>query len=191
MPSGKRLATITKKSSAVATSLRRRKASKRSRQMSVRAMASTLARREIQHARPRVDAGGLVRRVDDAAAGAKMAGDQFLGVAPPGYVPCREGLIQQPQRHRLRQQPAREAPAGREREGKPAERPPSTTLALQLRRLKHIDIVAERPTAIAPVRATATNLELYRYYLGVFSLPWRLPCCRPSVRPIKMPLASV
>src|SRR2546423_11770684 len=100
MPKGKRLATITKKSSAVATSLRRRSASRRSRQMSVRAMASTLARRQIQHARPRIDAGGLMRRVDEAAASAKMTVDQFLGVARRCGVERGEGLVEQPQRHR-------------------------------------------------------------------------------------------
>src|SRR5687768_6169816 len=105
IPSGNRLATITKKSNATATSLRRRMATSRSRRMT----ASTL---EIDHAavaQPCV----LMGRIDDGAARARMRADQFPGQLGRGSVERGERLVEQPQRHRRRKRKPRErrAPA--------------------------------------------------------------------------------
>src|SRR4051812_8440690 len=112
MPSGKRLATMTKKRSAVATSLLRRIARSRSRATSVRAMASMLVA-EFDDARPRVERARLVRRIYDCAARAEVAADQLFGVRHRSRIERRERLVEQPERHRCRHLQARQrrAPA--------------------------------------------------------------------------------
>src|SRR5689334_5790820 len=80
-PSGKRLATMTKKRSAVATSLRRRIASKRSRQRSVRTTAKRSMDGEIDDSRARIDGALLMGRINHRAARGDVPRDQLLGVA--------------------------------------------------------------------------------------------------------------
>src|SRR5205814_10312301 len=90
-PSGNRLATMMKKRSAVAASLRRRIASSRSRRTSVRTTASTSVDRQLDHTGARVERGLLMRRIDDAAAGLEMLRDQLLGEARCRRIERGEG----------------------------------------------------------------------------------------------------
>src|SRR3954468_21328302 len=112
MPSGKRLATMTKKSSAVATSLRRRSASSRSRWTSVRATASISgAGAQVEHPRV-VNTRVLVRRIDDGAAALHLFSHEAIENRDAFGVEGGKRLVQEPQR-RLGHEQARErrAPA--------------------------------------------------------------------------------
>src|SRR5258708_32042164 len=132
MPRGKRLATITKNSRAVATSLRLRAASSRSRPTSVRAMAS-MSVLQIDQMRRRVERARLMRAVNQAAARFHIAREQLLYIARSRRVERGARLIQEPERHRLRDQqpserdapalPLREAPHRQVRHGKSDWRP--------------------------------------------------------------------
>src|SRR2546428_4218045 len=109
-PSGNRLATITKKSSAVATSLRRRSARSRSRYTMQRAAASMSV--EVDHLRgcdPRV----LMRGENESAASRRMILDESHENRNAFGIQRRERLVEQPQRPRFaeRQPRQRGAPA--------------------------------------------------------------------------------
>src|ERR671914_73181 len=105
MPNGKRLATMTKKSSAVARSLRRRQASSKSRNTTQRATASTSA--ELDDAR-RDDAGILVRRERHRPAASEVLLQLLVQELDATGVEGRERLVEQPQRQRLAQREPRE-----------------------------------------------------------------------------------
>src|SRR5262245_55324181 len=102
-PSGKRLATMTKNSNAVATSLRRRKASSRSRRTTQSAASSM----QLDYARRR-GAGFLVRGEDHRAAARGMAGDQRVDCRARLRVERGVRLVEQPERHRFAHHQARE-----------------------------------------------------------------------------------
>src|SRR5688572_782792 len=105
IPSGNRLATITKKSNATATSLRRRIATSRSR----RKTASTL---KLDH--PAVaQAGVLMGGVNHGRASRHVLAHELPGEVCSRAIQRCERLVEQPQRHRARQREPRErrAPA--------------------------------------------------------------------------------
>src|SRR3954466_1388243 len=112
MPSGKRLATMTKNRSAVATSLRRRSASSRSRWTSVRATASISgAGAQVEHTRV-ANTRVLMRRVDHGAAAVHLFSHEAIENRDAFGVEGGKRLVQEPQR-RLGHEQARErrAPA--------------------------------------------------------------------------------
>src|SRR5688572_7608911 len=96
MPSGKRLTTMTKKSSTVPMSLRRRIATSSSRQTTTRMAASTL---ELDHAAV-AQVHALVGGVDHAAAALRMLAEQRARQLGRAGVERRERLIEQPDRRR-------------------------------------------------------------------------------------------
>src|SRR5688572_28858480 len=109
MPSGNRLVTTTKNSSAVARSLRRRIATSRSRHTTMRAAASKL---ELDHAAV-AQAGVLVRAVHHAAAALRVLAEQRARELRRRGVERGEWLVEQPDRRLPADAQARErrAPA--------------------------------------------------------------------------------
>src|SRR5688572_22491231 len=105
MPSGKRLATITKKRSAVARSLRRRQASSTSRTTTQRTTASMSA--ELDDARCG-DARILMRRKGRCATAGEVSLQQHVQELDATRVEGGERLVEQPQRRGLAQRKARE-----------------------------------------------------------------------------------
>src|SRR3954468_3277261 len=111
-PSGKTLATMTKKRSAVPTSLRRRSASSRSRWTSVRATASISgAGAQVEHTRV-ANTRVLMRRVDHDAAAVHLFSHEAIENRDAFGVEGGKRLVEEPQR-RLGHEQARErrAPA--------------------------------------------------------------------------------
>src|SRR5262245_56685287 len=95
MPSGKRLVTMTKNSSAVATLLRVLSASSRSRYTMQRIAASMSA--ELDHAR-RGDSRVLVRGEDQRSAARQLLDAERLHELDALRVERRKRLVEQPQR---------------------------------------------------------------------------------------------
>src|SRR4051812_22412420 len=112
MPSGKRLATMTKKSSAVPTSLRRRSASSRSRSTTERTTASISgAGAQVDHPCA-ADADFLVRGVDHRAATLHLFFQNTIEIRDALGIERGKRLVEEPQRC-VRHEQARErgAPA--------------------------------------------------------------------------------
>src|SRR2546430_4213372 len=106
-PRGKRLTTMTKKSSTVRTSELRRAASSRSRWMTHRSAASTSGPLEIDS--PSCGDSRLkVRRENHCGTPRKVLGNQILHMLHSFGVERRERLIQDPKRHGVTQGQARE-----------------------------------------------------------------------------------
>src|SRR5262245_7610191 len=105
MPSGKGLVTMTKNKSAVATSLRCRSASSRSRYTMQRIAASMSA--ELDHARG-ADSRILMGREDDRPTSGQMRATEVLYQFDAARVERREGLVEQPERPRRAEREARE-----------------------------------------------------------------------------------
>src|SRR5258706_10110799 len=103
MPSGKRLVTMTKNSSAVATSPRRRQASSRSRRTTQSAASSM----QLDHPRRR-GSGLLVRCEDHRAAACGMLRDQRIDSRARLPIERGVGLVEQPERHLLAHDEARQ-----------------------------------------------------------------------------------
>src|SRR5512134_312923 len=113
MPSGKRLATMTKKSSAVATSPGRRTASSRSRTTTQRAAERRTppTSAEVHHV-ARGDAGILVRGEDDRSSPLELLQHERPQELDAVRVERRERLVEQPKRHARRHaQPRERRPA--------------------------------------------------------------------------------
>src|SRR5882672_11404508 len=99
IPRGKRLTTITKKSTTVRTSELRRAASSRSRKITQRSAAIISAPREVDAPRNRgLDARLVVRRIYDSAAAGNVPADQAPHAFDRRGVERGEGLVEDPQR---------------------------------------------------------------------------------------------